>query len=537
MKPDSDRSSTPRTITKIAPKGRIHLGKRLMLEQHRQGAGERAPMFAVGLPEDGIIPMIENAMPAAQPGQLPMEELDYLLRETDTDLYIEDRGLTMSYGIFGAPGSGKTHLMLYMLRQLFEIDAEVPTRRFGALILDPKAALIEDVRQLVERVGRSEDLVVINAEELESSDAWVNVIDCDMDSYELARALVLAAQSAGVAASEPYWFGAWQNLFSAAIYLLTWLREDELTLQALLDAVLTVRRVDPLLTDTPPERLVQALVREGRDRLPEVAEETRAEISSILNQVEVFYAQEPDNIATVENLMTLAYGEFLRARTRRYSPKVRSSSSRLSIYDRIIDDGALVLVSVSPADPGLAKVLCTLVKNLFMQSVRSRQDRVRARRLLNFERPLVIACDEYSQVASEIPGQVGDGDFFSICRSQGCMGILATQSVNVLQASALKENWKSIFSNFGAKVFMRAVDNETVEEATKLAGETDWYVTSLGTSSGAQGMGSSTQKDHKERKVLPGHILTQLVETGQGAVIGSLDGKGSSSTYFLGVPG
>jgi type IV secretory pathway TraG/TraD family ATPase VirD4 len=116
------------------------------------------------------------------------------------------------------------------------------------------------------------------------------------------------------------------------------------------------------------------------------------------------------------------------------------------------------------------------------------------------------------------------------------MGLLATQSVNVLQASGLKENWKSIFSNFGAKIFMRAVDNETVEEATKLAGETDWYETSVGTSSGAQGAGSSTQTNLKERKALPGHILTQLIETGQGVLIGTLNGRSTPSMYFFDIP-
>jgi hypothetical protein len=119
----------------------------------------------------------------------------------------------MSYGIFGAPGSGKTFLMLRLLRQILALQAEDPDRRFGALILDPKAALIEDVREVVQAVGRSDDLVVLNAESLAAADEYVNVIDCDLDAYELARALVLAAQSAGVAASEPYWFGAWQNLF------------------------------------------------------------------------------------------------------------------------------------------------------------------------------------------------------------------------------------------------------------------------------------------------------------------------------------
>lgn len=521
---------------KIQPRGRIHLGKRLLLEQRAVSASPSSLLFSVGLPEDGRIPAFENPLPFANPGELPRQELKYSLHQAADDLFIEDNGLTMSYGIFGAPGSGKTYLMLHLLRQVLQLEAKNSARKFGALILDPKAALIEDIRRMMEVAGRSEDLVVLNAKELEIAKQSVNVIDVDLDPSELARALVLAAQSAGVGASEPYWFAAWQNLFSAVIYVVVWLSKDVLTLRELLDTVLTVEEQDPLLSSEPKQRQIQRLVKEGRSRISELPEDVRQEAKAALNQIDVFYSQKQDSIATVENLMTAAYGEFLRARTKCYSAKMEKSAVRKSFYDQIIDEGKIVLVSVSPSDVGLAKVLCTLVKNLFMQSVRSRLDRVRSNRLQNFERPVVLACDEYSQVASEIPGQVGDGDFFSVSRQQGCMGILATQSVNVLQASALKENWKSIFSNFGAKIFMRAVDNETVEEATKLAGETEWYSTSLGTSSGGQGSGSSTQKDIKERKVLPGHVLTQLIETGQGVIIGSLDGRKTPSTSFFSVP-
>jgi hypothetical protein len=85
-------------------------------------------------------------------------------------------------------------------------------------------------------------------------------------------------------------------------------------------------------------------------------------------------------------------------------------------------------------------------------TVVGRLARVRAGTLQNFTRPLVLAVDEYSEVASEVPGQpMGDGYFFSVCRQNGCMGLIATQSVNVLQASSLKENWKAVFSTFGAK--------------------------------------------------------------------------------------
>jgi len=237
----------------------------------------------------------------------------------------------------------------------------------------------------------------------------------------------------------------------------------------------------------------------------------------------------------VNEVMTRAYSPFQQSRFVRYSRlQSKTANRQTTFYDQIIDEGKIVLVSVSPSDPGMAKTLCTLVKCLFQQTVLGRLERVRAKTLRNFERPLVLACDEFSEIASEVPGQpMGDGRFFSQARQFGCMGLLATQSVNVLQATSLKEAWRSIFSNFGAKIFMRLVDNETTEEASKLAGESDWYICSAGTSHSKDGLGSSTQKEMRERKSLPTEVLTQVLSRGQAVLIGSFDGGKEVSTHFV----
>ena len=174
----------------------------------------------------------------------------------------------------------------------------------------------------------------------------------------------------------------------------------------------------------------------------------------------------------------------------------------------------------------MAKIICTLVKVLFQRTVLSRLDRVRAGSLNNFSRLLVMAVDEYSAVASEIQGQpMGDGLFFSQSRQNGCIGIIATRSVNLLQSSSLKENWKAVVSVFAAKIYMRLADNETAENATKLAGEYDWYLMSRGASQQKDGAGSSTNTEMRERKALPAAVLTQTLKLGQAAMIGSVDGK------------
>ena len=139
---------------------------------------------------------------------------------------------------------------------------------------------------------------------------------------------------------------------------------------------------------------------------------------------------------------------------------------------------------------------------------------------------MFLACDEYSEIASEVPGQpVGDGRFFALARENGCFGILATQSVHVLENSSLRESWRSIFSNFAAKIFMGAADVETARQATELAGKLDWQMHLPTTSHSASGFGISIQKDVRERDQIPTYLLTQMLQRGEAIVIGSLDGR------------
>jgi hypothetical protein len=526
-------------FTKIDVQGKIHLGSRHELVQAPQDApssvysalGSRTSSDLGGLTKSD-----SNGLG---------EVLEFKLSDQPTgQLHIAEKGLVTSFGIFGAPGSGKTVLLMHLLKQLFRHSIDAPDRRYGALILDPKAALIDEVKKMAEKTGRAQDLVVINTDVLNrrGASASINVIDCLLDPYELGTILVLAGRSAGIDASDPFWFQEWTNLFAASLSCLR--AEAYLNMEISGPRPVTLLYLlDAIFDEQDGQRRILRLARSLRSRLAELPEKeperwpgtpTRRDVLVDLQTLERFYGQ--DYVGTIMAFVTKAFGMFRRSRLECYSGVRRIN--RLPFYEDIIENGRIVLVSVSPSEPALAKTLCTLIKCLFQRTVLARGDRIASGILSNAVRPLVIACDEYSEIASEIPGQsMGDGQFLALARQYGCMALLATQSVNVLEASSLKETWRSVFSNFGAKIYMRLVDNETAEEATKLAGESDWKVITRGTSIGKDGSSSSRQRELRERKNLPGTILTQVLKTGEAVVIGSLDGgKTRPSTYFLRVP-
>jgi hypothetical protein len=292
--------------------------------------------------------------------------------------------------------------------------------------------------------------------------------------------------------------------------------------------------VDALFLESNGAREIQHIARELKARINELPEKRRPDVLVDLRDIERFYKSK--YVETIEAFISKAYGMFRRSRLRHYScGKVRRGPP---FYEDIIDNGRIVVVSIAPSEPVLAKTLCTLVKCLFQRTVLGRGELLAQGIIGNAERPVVIACDEYSEIASEVPGQsMGDGQFLALARQYGCMALFATQSVNVLEASSLKESWRSVFSNFAAKIYMRLADNETAEEAMKLAGDADWKIFNRGSNVGGQGYGASTQRDLRERKTLPTAVLTQVLKVGEGVAIGTLDGGTSTpSTRYVKVP-
>jgi hypothetical protein len=524
----------------IEVNGRLHIGKQMEIIQKAENHQARGPIFDAGRPAG--MPRGQYTPRLTPRGELAMRRLSYSFRNTNKEVYIENAGLKASYGIFGGPGSGKTYLLRYLLKQIFEFNgpkSESPNleQKFGGLILDPKANLIDDLREIAEETGR--ELIVLNTADLIQQNEAVNVINVALPPYELGKMIVVAAQAMGAGTSDPYWGLAWGNVFGAAVPLLKELdpNANAVTLNSLMDSVLTVKEVEEVDENGNRKRV--------RKRLIEIIARDNANLSSsrnleiFKNTLDGYYKQDAESMATIENIIRSAYTPFLLSDYQCYSQVESEALARKHcFYDQIIEDGKIIVVSLSPTEPEVAKTLCTLIKCLFQRTVLGRGERCRTGQLSNDKRLLVLACDEYSQVASEVPGKgIGDGDFFSLSREFGCMSLIATQSISMMQNSSLKDAWRGIFSNFGANIFMRLTDNETVKEAIELAGEHDFYVTSEGTSVGKDGRSNSTNTELRERKLVPGPVFTQVLRTGDAVITGRLDG-GQSQGFprFVHVP-
>jgi TraM recognition site of TraD and TraG len=531
---------------RVRVKGKVLIGNRLVESLASSSAEERFdPTPGLNLYRG---PQARGASGTASRAGAPVSIVRRQLRKTFEPVAIEDDGLTTCHGIFGNPGMGKTHLLMRMLEKTLSLEAK-EEKRFGALILDPKGTLMDEVRTAANRAGRAGDVRLVTTAELLHSclpeehraaavlpadtlppldltsgrptpgvrEVGMNILDADLPPSEMALALVLAAQSAVKSASDPYWTNAWINLFMGAAELMR-----------VTGRVLTVANLVGETVGTS---------RSGRPRLDLlVAEAKRAarsspharDIQNAIDRVEMHQNQKGENAATINVLVATALSEFQRSRYRDAYSSEQPRPAYTNLYDQIVQDGLIVVLSFTKLEEGFARMVVTLFKTLFQRRFLCRYERYRSDPAnVNFERPVLLMCDEYQEVATELAGRpVGDASFFQHARQSGCLGLLATQSVSGmiqnLPGDAPEAALDAIISTFASTIFFQSSDPATRRLAISLAGETEAYVASSSASYGAEGVSHSRSRQLETRSLIQESQLANL-RRGQALVVGSLN--------------
>jgi TraM recognition site of TraD and TraG len=477
------------------PVERLELGARLALERRR----------VVEVRKDrGDRPIIHYSYELAPEPNGPIVSID-------------GKGLFQSYLIFGGPGAGKTHLFKRLLSQALSICAP---QRVGGLILDPKGLLVDTVRELVENIGRTQDLSVVDGWNL---DRGPNV---NLLGYSALEPRDLGRLVADVALSEAGDLpDGWQvhvnDLIESAVVLIH--AQQGMVTPAVLARDLLTRNDQGV-----------APIAERADRL---FDDTREDVVDAVRRIQDYYTNtEPGQRRFVRQIIQRSLGEMKDSKW----AGISDSSAIANIYEETIRDGKILLLSVGQGSPAFQRSLCTLVKALFQQAVLAHGSETLRRTPDRKPNPTLLACDEYAQVATEsASGLVSDSRFFSLSREYRCMSLLALQSVATGKSrfpGYLRDRWEAILGNVGAKIFMRLNDVETAELASDLVGQREAEVPL-----NSQSSGTSKTMTHSstltERVILPPWLLTQTLVTGQGVAIGTLDGGSSVGTQFFAVPG
>lgn len=535
------RREPPSDRLEVSVPGSVSLGAELTLLSddpfHGNTAQDGRRLYA----ENSSVAPTDSHRSAPPRRALERRTVAHRLEPAGGSVPIAGQGLVLQYGILGAPGSGKTNLLMHVLRQVIVHRPDDEACRYGGLILDPKAALIDEVQEIFHQAGRAEDLIVINEQAL--AGGGVNIIDCALSPSDLGEALVLAARSAGIGASEPFWLQQMSKVLAGIIALMRFRNPRQApTLAQVIDFAIG-RTLSGNAAEPKLRRLIDGTRRalETREAAQSAALAEDARVA--LETLERYLARtaggdgEQRHRQVVEQIIEQAFSMFRLSENAGLSEPAPAEAP--SLYDQTIEKGKFLLVSVGPQKLTLARMLPSLTKLLFQRTVLSRFDRYRAGdpRLRNIARPLLFLADEYHTVATQLEGvPFGDSEFFSQARQFGALCLIASQSVEQLRRSSLGESWQAVFATLAAVIFMRGQDPSTRAYLRQLAGDREVRVQRRDRSLNQGKEGSSWSVERSEEAAIPAGLLESFV-LGDAVIIGTTEGnRAPTSIRYAAIP-
>ena len=446
-----------------------------------------------------------------------------------TWLTIPERGLFTGVAVIGAVGSGKTTGCLYPFAdQILGYGHADPTRRIGGLVLEVKGDFCHEVHAILQAHGRASDYLEVSLE-----GPWrYNPLHADLDAYALAYGIASLLNNVFGKGKEPFWQQAYTNLIKFII-LLHKVVDDYVTLFDVYECAINPDQLARKITEGEQKfpRVTQIHVHtDAYLAHPALAEFTlrldpqtgrmtgpaSGSLREYLDTHAVAY-EESVPIESAELHDDPRREQFEAVKRwfdhdwRRIEPKLRTSivegiSVFLSLfddspatkrvfcppkacYDRIVNtDGrwgrplpsfaelieqgrVCALNFPMAANPGLAKVIGTMMKQDFQRAVMGRiPDMVRRPR--EHRREVLFLCDEYhafATVGEDDP--TGDEKFFSVSRQARCIAIVATQSISSLRSTLPGETWRTLLQTFRTKIFLALSDDFSARVASDLCGK------------------------------------------------------------------
>lgn len=445
-----------------------------------------------------------------------------------TWLTIPDRGLFTGVAVIGAVGSGKTSACMYpFAQQLLGYRARDSMRRIGGLVLEVKGDFCHQVRTILRSHGRESDYVEVGLD-----CPWrYNPLHNDLDAYALAYGIASLLNNVFGKGKEPFWQQAYTNLIKFII-LLHKVLDDYVTLfdiyecainpdllaRKIVDGQYRAARVDTLVVETDAYLAYRSLSgfpfeldasarqmhapacpalrhylemkaipfeerQDTREPLADAARRARFEAvkrwfehdwrriepklrTSIVEGISVFLSLFDDNPAVKRVFCPPKEC---------YDPGANQDlhcGSPLPAFSELIEQGKVCALNFPVAsNPGLAKIIGTLMKQDFQRAVLNRipamaQDRER------HWREVLFLCDEYHAFATVGENDpTGDEKFFTLSRQARCIPIVATQSVSSLRSALPGESWRTLLQTFRTKVFLALSDDYSARVASDLCGK------------------------------------------------------------------
>ena len=395
--------------------------------------------------QDGIILGAIHEEPA--PGQTGA-------RSSPEWLYQGLRGLTGNLFLSGAIGSGKSQILLRVLKQLLSYLSAVPS----LLAIDPKRTFVRELRKIIEAQGKADRLLWVSLDgAVKFNPIWREGMLRRSQFTAIANSLKLASVNfLGSSSENRFWEQSSFNLlkysliYCAAKYDYFTFRELYRALVLARDEGLGSELADCLKTkkwDAEETGNIELAIEYFRDEFSQMDQKIRTSI-----------------LATATGFLN----EFLEYRVSQIlSPDQKDIT--LPSINQAVADGKFILLYIE--NDSLARSIGTLFKLLYQEAVLERVNQAAD----TASRYAIMVMDEYQDVATSGGGAgLGDDRYLAKARESKAITIAATQSVSSLENAIRSEPaTREILQNFRTRIFGNSTDPKTIRLFQEPHGQVD----------------------------------------------------------------
>ena len=364
------------------------------------------------------------------------------------------RGLTGNLFISGAIGSGKSQIVLQILRQILTNFSAVP----ALLAIDPKRTFVRELRKIIESQGKADRLLWVALDgTVKFNPIWREGMLKNSVFTSVANSLRLASINfLGSSSDNRFWEQSSFNLLkNSLIYCAA--KYEYFTFQELYRALVQAR------DDVLCAELVKCL-----DSKQWNAEE-KANIQMAVNYFNEEFTPMDQKMRT--SILATATGflnEFLEYRVACILSPKRNEITLPSI-GQAVQEGKFICLYIE--NDALARSIGTLFKLLYQEAVLERVNDAAA----STTPYAVLVMDEYQDVATSGGGAgLGDDRYLAKARESKAITIAATQSVSSLENAIRSEPaTREILQNFRTRIFGNSTDPKTIRLFQEPHGQID----------------------------------------------------------------
>lgn len=369
--------------------------------------------------------------------------------------------------IFGSPGSGKTSGSGYQIASAFL------TKGFGGLVLAAKTSEVGLWKAMAKEHGRGGDLVIVDS----TGSVPFNFMDYELRRggagggdpggivdlfFELNRLRDERPGQGGGGENEQFFKDNTGRLIRAAV-----------TVATLATGEASLPFIEELIDDSPnsPEDvgdpewcrasvLAQALVQVREDRWESLTEDQRIGFERAEGYWLNAWPKLPDK--TRESIKATYQGisdQFLEGRYRRLF------CSETRIVPEVTHHGTIVVLDLPPSEHGVfGRVAQVLFKHMWQQATLRRISKTGKPE--GRMRPVFLWADESQNFITSL-----DSRFLNEAREAKAAVVYLTQGLPNYDAVLGRDRTRSMLNSLGTKVFHALGDADTIDYATRLAGQ------------------------------------------------------------------